>query len=788
MTEHEQLRAPKPNADVPKSAIPFYLFALLGTHIRVDERARDSRGRRQRRCESLSTAGERKLNCNEAWLQPVGRHPSPYPSSPVLTHTRPTPAFIFIPRQPHSPRRNWKPRKLNRNKRLAGEEDKIYVLAAISSNLQFSSRVIARRSDIAQASVLRILLRHKFHLYHVSLHEELHGNNFNNPVNFCTKGIRHDIPVLDQIKAGRTRVDKIRAAPQKRSTRTWLICANVHVVEAPLRYRASAECAVAANAFHEGLAYVHQCTHSCGAAAVHVRTCEHGLVLLLGGSLDISVMVAQRIVQDVVKLVSSECYKIIGLYEVDMACMFTRPDHSRFYSVGSAKRHCIQGHTNYTRIHETTNYRCRFASSSIVPSVSLTLHCTDARSPQTSLPLLTLITIHRSSNSSEARRGLNSLDAPTQKVPCVTSRAERGGGDDRNVLATTNSYIESPRWQEAERAPIDFSRAITALFLRWYQQDLNLESREVEKHPRKVGLRRSAQQVSRVVHLGPTSRAEKTPSATQYCPHIGVACCNLAQSSRRDNLNKHIKADKCSVFFFWLTEKQRVMTSVPPVNTLHKMFADDEGTSIMKHCNNGHTQFIQGDTMKEHNKICKVSPTGNQQVMSPIPPATSMGIVSADDHDETSNANDGMIDLRGMIVLVCARRTREVDELQNKLTSALNTDDDHETPTKEISDEKFDDSLDVLTHFTNEFPSTSGANRAEGFKNTRYIFSEDQNDLIHRLRYFIVLQKREDFSPKILYEEVGYETIFRDFFEIVHHWVVRQVDLVSFAGPGLVRS
>ncbi|KAJ8896121.1 hypothetical protein PR048_001463 [Dryococelus australis] len=79
----------------------------------------------------------------------------------------------------------------------------------------------------------------------------------------------------------------------------------------------------------------------------------------------------------------------------------------------------------------------------------------------------------------------------------------------------------------------------------------------------------------------------------------------------------------------------------------------------------------------------------------------------------------------------------EVDKLQHKWSVALNTDDDHATPTKKskiyvenetggdddhedsiddeydhsdeaVSDEKDDDSLDVLTHFTNEFPSTRG--------------------------------------------------------------------------------
>ncbi|KAJ8870213.1 hypothetical protein PR048_029229 [Dryococelus australis] len=113
-----------------------------------------------------------------------------------------------------------------------------------------------------------------------------------------------------------------------------------------------------------------------------------------------------------------------------------------------------------------------------------------------------------------------------------------------------------------------------------------------------------------------------------------------------------------------------------------------------------------------------------------------------DDYDGAVNDNDGMRHLRGLVESVCvehilARRSHEINELQNKQLLALNTDDDCATPTKrnkldtehetggeddhedsindndyensvdEVSDQKYDDSLDVLTHFTNEFPSIS---------------------------------------------------------------------------------
>ncbi|KAJ8880816.1 hypothetical protein PR048_017287 [Dryococelus australis] len=76
------------------------------------------------------------------------------------------------------------------------------------------------------------------------------------------------------------------------------------------------------------------------------------------------------------------------------------------------------------------------------------------------------------------------------------------------------------------------------------------------------------------------------------------------------------------------------------------------------------------DTMKEH-KICKSLSTGDQQVLLPLPRATSMGIVSADDYDKTVNANDVMRDLRGMIVSMCGMYTCKAFT------------DNHVTPTKE---------------------------------------------------------------------------------------------------------
>jgi hypothetical protein len=42
-------------------------------------------------------------------------------------------------------------------------------------------------SGISKTSVHRILKCHKFHPYHVSLHQELHGNDFQNREQFCQR-------------------------------------------------------------------------------------------------------------------------------------------------------------------------------------------------------------------------------------------------------------------------------------------------------------------------------------------------------------------------------------------------------------------------------------------------------------------------------------------------------------------------------------------------------------------------------------------------------------------------
>lgn len=59
------------------------------------------------------------------------------------------------------------------------------MLAAVAHNPHVSLREVSRNSGISRTSVSRILKHHKFHPYHISMHQELHGDDFNNRVVFC---------------------------------------------------------------------------------------------------------------------------------------------------------------------------------------------------------------------------------------------------------------------------------------------------------------------------------------------------------------------------------------------------------------------------------------------------------------------------------------------------------------------------------------------------------------------------------------------------------------------------
>ena len=70
------------------------------------------------------------------------------------------------------------PRKRIRNKTVTNEAAEVAVLAAVAINPHASSREMEREIGISRTSVLRILHRHQFHPFHISLHQALDGNDF----------------------------------------------------------------------------------------------------------------------------------------------------------------------------------------------------------------------------------------------------------------------------------------------------------------------------------------------------------------------------------------------------------------------------------------------------------------------------------------------------------------------------------------------------------------------------------------------------------------------------------
>ena len=70
------------------------------------------------------------------------------------------------------------PRKRIRNKTVTNEAPEVAVLAAVAINLHASSREMETEIGISSTSVLNILHRHQFHIFHISLHQALDDNDF----------------------------------------------------------------------------------------------------------------------------------------------------------------------------------------------------------------------------------------------------------------------------------------------------------------------------------------------------------------------------------------------------------------------------------------------------------------------------------------------------------------------------------------------------------------------------------------------------------------------------------
>ncbi|KZC13208.1 hypothetical protein WN55_05885 [Dufourea novaeangliae] len=82
-------------------------------------------------------------------------------------------------------------RKSSRRKRATDERNEVGVLTVAGvHNPQISTRQIERESAIGRRRVLRILARHKFHTYHITLHQELYATDFMNRVAFCQRALQ----------------------------------------------------------------------------------------------------------------------------------------------------------------------------------------------------------------------------------------------------------------------------------------------------------------------------------------------------------------------------------------------------------------------------------------------------------------------------------------------------------------------------------------------------------------------------------------------------------------------
>ena len=83
------------------------------------------------------------------------------------------------------------PRKRIRYKTVTNKAAEVAVLAAVAINPHASSHEMEREIGISRTSVLRILHRHQFHPFHISLHQALDDNGFpfvwNTARGFCIK-------------------------------------------------------------------------------------------------------------------------------------------------------------------------------------------------------------------------------------------------------------------------------------------------------------------------------------------------------------------------------------------------------------------------------------------------------------------------------------------------------------------------------------------------------------------------------------------------------------------------
>lgn len=77
------------------------------------------------------------------------------------------------------------PSKVYVNRTVINEVNELDALLSLAENPHSSCRQIESQLNISKSSVNRIIKKHRYHPYHMSLHQELHGNDFENRTRFC---------------------------------------------------------------------------------------------------------------------------------------------------------------------------------------------------------------------------------------------------------------------------------------------------------------------------------------------------------------------------------------------------------------------------------------------------------------------------------------------------------------------------------------------------------------------------------------------------------------------------
>jgi Helix-turn-helix domain (DUF4817) len=71
------------------------------------------------------------------------------------------------------------------NKNVTNENKEIEILLHVHENPEISSRQLSKLAETSQSTVNRITRKYNYHPYHLELHQELHGNDFQNRIDFC---------------------------------------------------------------------------------------------------------------------------------------------------------------------------------------------------------------------------------------------------------------------------------------------------------------------------------------------------------------------------------------------------------------------------------------------------------------------------------------------------------------------------------------------------------------------------------------------------------------------------